>query len=318
MHNYSGEQCLLCLGNDVEVSRAQMISGVAYRIVFCERCGVGTTIPVPDDETLAVLYSTQYYRNGEGARFTVPVEWLVEGMRKWRVCRLSKFVRKGRMLDVGCGSGRFLRAMRAAGWQVAGLELNDDTAISARNIHGLVVETSLDSYKGQSFDLITITHVLEHIRDPYKMLKDCARLLDGGGVLAIAVPNIKSWQAQLTRNYWFHLDLPRHLWHFSEKWLSTTLAELGFEQVSVRRLDLAHNIFGWLQSLMNILRLPQNRMYSLLSSDDLDVGCKGSYCSLAALCVLLPILLIVSVVLALVEVLFHAGGTVEIIARIKK
>jgi 2-polyprenyl-3-methyl-5-hydroxy-6-metoxy-1,4-benzoquinol methylase len=286
-----------------------------YSVCYCEVCQLGKTVPSPDDATLHELHSTQYYRNGEGVRFATPLEWLVEGMRRWRIYRLSHVVRTGRALDIGCGSGRFLRALRHSGWEVAGLELNDDTATAARTVHGLAVETALEVFADESFDLITITHVLEHIRDPHQMLVDCVRLLKPGGVIAVAVPNIDSWQARLTRGGWFHLDLPRHLWHFSETWLSNSLKELGFERIKVRRLDLAHNVFGWMQSLLNQMVLRYNRLYSFLSSDDLETDNRSHYCSLVVSLALMPLLLPASLLLAELEAVFQAGGTVEIIAK---
>ncbi|MFZ4855026.1 MAG: class I SAM-dependent methyltransferase [Desulfuromonadaceae bacterium] len=311
--NLSGVQCPIC---NCSVVNFTPIRTLSHHVTYCEKCGIGKTVPEPDDETLHELHSTQYYRNGEGVRFAAPVEWLVEGMRQWRIHRLAQFVSKGRALDIGCGSGRFLRALRYSGWEVAGLELNDDTATAARNVHGLAVETSLETFADKSFDQITITHVLEHIRDPDSMLAECARLLKPGGVIAVAVPNIESVQARLTRENWFHLDLPRHLWHFSEKWLSKELADCGFEQIAVRRLDLAHNVFGWLQSLLNCLRLRHNRFYGFLNSQDLETDNRNHYCSLILSIVLLPLLLPLCAMLAIAEVLIHRSGTVEIVARL--
>ncbi len=284
-------------------------------VYYCQKCQCGFTSPQPDDETLHALHSTQYYRNGEGVRFAPPVEWLVEGMRRWRVYRLLRVVQVGRALDIGCGSGKFLCALQCGGWDVAGLELNNDTATGARVVHNIRVETELSAFTENSFDLITITHVLEHVRDPRQMLADCVRLLKPGGVIAVAVPNIDSWQARLTGRNWFHLDLPRHLWHFSEAWLSHSLGELGFIQIKVRRLDLAHNIFGWLQSMLNSLGLRHNRFYSFLASGDLETGNRSGYFSLFFSCVLAPLLFPASVLLAILEVTFCAGGTVEVIAR---
>lgn len=286
-----------------------------YYVNYCKKCAVGVTQPFPDDVTLHKLHSTQYYRNGEGFRFLRPFEMLVEAMRWWRVYRLSKFVDIGKALDIGCGSGRFLLALRALGWNVAGLELNDDTAKSARLLHSLEVKTSLNSFDENTFDLITITHVLEHIRDPQQMLKECSLLLKPGGVIAVAVPNINSWQAFVTRGGWFHLDLPRHLWHFSENWLSNTLRIHGFVIIKVRRLDFAHNIFGWLQSLLNCMCLRHNRLYSFLSCDDLETDRRSHYSSLFISLFLLPFLLPISILLTIIEAFFHRSGTVEIIAR---
>lgn len=310
--NLSDIWCPDCM---VSAANFTPVHTLSHYVTYCGKCGIGKTVPEPDDETLHELHSTQYYRNGEGIRFAGPVEWLVEGMRRWRIHRLAKFVPKGRALDIGCGSGRFLRALRLDGWEVAGLELNDNTATAARKVYGLTVETSLEAFADKSFDLITITHVLEHIRDPHQMLAECARLLKPGGVIAVAVPNIESWQARLTRDQWFHLDLPRHLWHFSEKWLTKEMTERGFSQIDVRRLDLAHNIFGWLQSLLNCLRLRHNRFYDFLNSQDLETDNRNHYFGLIISIMLLPLLLPICAILAIIEVLFHRSGTVEIVAR---
>lgn len=294
-----------------------MTAGIAYSVWYCRQCGVGETFPRPGNALLHELHSTQYYRNGEGIRFIKPVEWLIEGMRRWRIRRLSKFVTTGRALDIGCGSGRFLRGLRSAGWDVAGLELNDEIASTAGSIHKLAVETTLDAFEDESFDLITITHVLEHVENPQQMLTRCSRLLRPGGILAVAVPNIDSWQARLARDRWFHLDLPRHLWHFTERWLSNVLPAIGFVQVSVRRLDFAHNTFGWVQSLLNLTGTHHNRLYSFLSSDDLiKQDSRKHVVSLFMSIILVPLLLPLSVILAVIEASLHAGGTVEIIARI--
>lgn len=310
--------CQQCGESLLPFAQPVVHAGVAYRVWFCASCGIGKTLPQPKNAIIHELHSTQYYRNGEGVRFAKPIEWLVEGMRRWRIHRLSKFVQTGRVLDIGCGGGRFLRAMQECGWDVAGVELNDETANSARMVHGLNVETSLEAFVDASFDLITITHVLEHVGDPGRMLADCTRLLKVGGVIAVGVPNIESWQAIATGGNWFHLDLPRHLWHFSEKWLTVTFRDLGYVPVAVRRLDLAHNIFGWMQSIFNLLGLRHNRFYSFLSSDDLETDKRSFYGALSVSLILVPLVFPLSVALAALESLFHAGGTVELVARLEK
>jgi SAM-dependent methyltransferase len=314
--NISDHACPQCSGLVTIFARPRKGDAKKYIVLYCGRCRLGETFPKPDDAVINELHSTEYYRNGEGARFVGPVEWMVDGMRRWRIRRLLNIIKIGRALDIGCGSGRFLRGLRGYGWSVAGLELNDETAMSARKNNGLSVETSLDVFDKGSFDLITITHVLEHIRDPQQVLQRCAELLRGGGVLAVAVPNIESWQARFSREEWFHLDLPRHLWHFSEAWLLKQMSGLGFTVLKVRRLDLAHNIFGWMQSLLNLTGLHHNRLYSFLSSDDFEKSDNPRAVSLLLSVVMSPLLLPISIILAVLEAALHEGGTVEIIAMI--
>ena len=311
------KSCSFCNSELKLFATHKTVLAVDTAVLFCHSCRYGVTTPTPDDELLHVLHSTQYYRNGEGKRFIASVEWLVEGMRRWRVHRLLRVVTTGSVLDVGCGSGKFLRVLRDEGWDVAGLELNDDTATGARLVQNIRVETNLNAFADKTFDLITITHVLEHVRDPLQILVDCRRLLKPGGIIAVATPNIESWQARVMRGHWFHLDLPRHLWHFSEAWLTYNIRDLGFEQIGIRRLDIAHNTFGWFQSTLNIIGLRHNRLYSFLSRDDLETGNRSYYLSLCMSLCLAPLLIPLAMFLSVLEVMFHAGGTVEITARMK-
>lgn len=315
MSQPTGHRCPQCFGQVLQFAPPRKTSQAIYSVWTCEQCGLGTTVPQPDAAVMRELHSPQRYRNSMGERFIKPVEWLVEGMRLWRIRRLAGHVKTGRALDVGCGSGRFLRSLRNAGWDVAGVELDDETAAGARAAHGLAVETTLDAFSDRSFDLITITHVLEHVRDPRRMLAHCLRLLRPGGIIAVAVPNLDSWQAQLTRGHWFHLDLPRHLWHFSETWLSRALCDLDLTQVAVRRLDFVQNILGWSQSLLNLMGLYHNRLYSFFSADNLAKTARPHYMSLFLSLALLPGLLPLSILLSVLEAVSRAGGTVEIIAR---
>jgi 2-polyprenyl-3-methyl-5-hydroxy-6-metoxy-1,4-benzoquinol methylase len=317
MTTLDGHTCPFCSCREVLYAKPREKNGIAYSVWSCRTCGFGETFPQADDAMLHALHSIQYYRNREGVRFVKPVEFLIERTRWWRIHRLSQFVTIGRALDIGCGSGQFLHDLRGRGWDVAGLELNTEIASTVSSIHGFAVETNLDAFENESFDLITITHVLEHVRDPRAMLTQCSRLLRPGGIIAVAVPNLDSWQARLTRENWFHLDVPRHLWHFSENWLSKTVQSLGFAPVAVRRLGFAQNTFGWLQSLLNMMGVNHNRLYKYLSSDDLKKeSLRSSSTGLFASIILSPFLLPLSVMLAVLESLFHAGGTVEIIARI--
>jgi SAM-dependent methyltransferase len=148
--------------------------------------------------------------------------------------------RKGlapRLLDVGFGRGEFLRSMREHGWQVKGLE-PDHGAVEAARAEGLDVEQGLIDdapYPSESFDAITLSHVIEHLHDPVASLTACNRLLKAGGVLWIATPNIASRAQRRFGRDWFGLDPPRHLVIFTRKSLERALRRTGFEEVSFRR-----------------------------------------------------------------------------------
>lgn len=149
---------------------------------------------------------------------------------------LSVQRRRGTLLDVGCGEGSFLDAMRALGWTGTGVELNLG-GLEAGHAKGLNI-VSKDFYQAAlpsaGFDLITLWHVLEHLRDPPRALRRCYDLLRPGGVLAVATPNFDSYQAQQFGPRWHSLNVPEHLFHFSPRALTAVCVHAGFDSVEIR------------------------------------------------------------------------------------
>jgi hypothetical protein len=134
----------------------------------------------------------------------------------------------------------------------------------------------------------------------------------------VAVPNLGSWQAAWTHYAWFHLDLPRHCWHFSAGSLQQRLAGLGFEIVHTGYASLDQNVYGWIQSTLNACGLPHNLLYDLIRRDSarsvhrpLIEHPLASLASLVGLAVLLPPALL----MLIAESIARRGATVEIIAR---
>jgi SAM-dependent methyltransferase len=112
---------------------------------------------------------------------------------------------------------------------------------------------------------VVIWHVLEHLHDPKGTLHEANRILRPGGRLVVAVPNLSSLQARWAGAGWFHLDLPRHLWHFPLASLRMLLSDCGFEIQSEHHFSLRQNPFGWVQSALNrVPGLPHNGLYTLL------------------------------------------------------
>src|SRR5207245_1005319 len=121
-------------------------------------------------------------------------------------------VNGGRLLDVGCGSGDYLVRMRALGWDVAGLEPDHAAASQARR-RDLAVEVGTAEtadFPAESFDAITLSHVIEHLHDPHVALERCARWLKPHGVLWLATPDLDSAGQRRYGRDWLALDPPRH------------------------------------------------------------------------------------------------------------
>lgn len=236
-------------------------------------------------------------------------------MRKKRVNRL---VKKGRILDIGCGRGLFLDIMKRDGWAVTGAEFNKETASYASEVYGIkvITESSIDTLYDESFDVITINHVLEHSQRPAELISECKRLLKRGGLLVIAIPNIFSLQASLGNKVWFHLDLPFHINHFSEKGLSLLLNKYSFRILKSRQFDLEYNPFGWLQTLLNLSGIKENLLYNLLKSSHSRSNelINTSKRDLVLTLLLLPVYFPLSFILAVFESLLKRGGTTEVYA----
>ena len=124
------------------------------------------------------------------------------------------------------------------------------------------------SFPESFFDAVVIWHVLEHADNPMQMIREAARILRPGGIIAIAVPNFGSFQARIFRESWFHLDLPRHRYHFTSDTLLQCLSRNGFSIINRHTFSIEQNPFGFIQSFFNkIAPLTQpNRFYSLLKN----------------------------------------------------
>lgn len=137
----------------------------------------------------------------------------------------------GRLLDVGCGNGQLLTRLRALGWQVEGVEV-DPAAVAQARASGLEVRLgSLEAqqYPPNHFDVITMSHVIEHVHDPAGLLRECRRVLHPGGRLVVTTPNLNSWGHRFFKDSWFPLDPPRHLYLFTFNSLQGVLKSSGFK-----------------------------------------------------------------------------------------
>jgi SAM-dependent methyltransferase len=164
------------------------------------------------------------------------------------------------VLDFGCGDGSFLKAATALGWLATGVEIQPEAARS----RGLTVTDRIDDLSG-TFDLITLWHSLEHTRSPREVLWALTDRLAREGTLIVAVPNFDSLQARLCKSFWFHLDVPRHLFHFTPFSLRRLLEGCGLEIIRRWDLELEMDLFGWTQSLLNRVLHTPNVLFDVLT-----------------------------------------------------
>jgi SAM-dependent methyltransferase len=137
----------------------------------------------------------------------------------------------GRLLDVGCGAGAFLERMRDFGWQIAGVEpdakAREAAAARLGNQDTVVPSLAAEALAKESFDAITLSHVIEHVPDPVATLRDCARLLAPGGIIVCVTPNTTGLGTRTFGQSWIHWDPPRHLHLFDPTSLERAFSEAG-------------------------------------------------------------------------------------------
>lgn len=142
----------------------------------------------------------------------------------------------GTLLDVGCGSGDFLREARQTGWTVFGQEFDETAAQTARQVSGAEVrigDLGDVGFDGASFDAITMSNVLEHLPDPNEAVAECYRLLKPGGVLVSISPNPHSALHQIYGEHWRGLEIPRHLFLLPPRATGLLCTRAGFDKIDV-------------------------------------------------------------------------------------
>lgn len=259
-----------CVCGSRKFTQSMQLVATRFDIHDCQQCGTGVLSPLPSSGELASFYIGQYYgESGQkfGRLTEIPVRLIGNRQTRFLTRHLSA---GGRVLDVGCGRGVVASPLAAAGYSVTGVEISRDAVGGIDPRVEVVVAGSLEEapLATESFDLVVIWHVLEHVVDPAATLQAAHRVLKPGGKLVVAVPNYSSWQSRLFGSAWFHLDPPRHLYHFSAAGLRMLLEKCGFEVQQSHHFSLRQNPFGWVQSGLNwIMPKRRNQLYSYLLNE---------------------------------------------------
>lgn len=202
-----------------------------YHLVRCRTCSLVWIDSPPTAEEMREHYGSAY-----DECIAEVGETVVEG--RWREPMLTLLAHKaeGDLLDIGCSSGGFLTALKGGPWRLFGIEISEPMAERAAALSGATIhvgDPETASFSPDAFDAVTMFHSLEHVYDPREVLERVYRWLRPGGVLIVYVPNIESGACRIFKSYWYGLELPRHLYHFSPSSLELLCHSIGFTNVSL-------------------------------------------------------------------------------------
>jgi 2-polyprenyl-3-methyl-5-hydroxy-6-metoxy-1,4-benzoquinol methylase len=208
------------------------LSDETFRLICCNECGLNHTDPM-----LPAAESAAFYP--KDARSDQSMAWTlfssVLNHKKYR--KIVGNSKAGKILDIGCGNGSLLSLFKRENWVVHGVEISKTRFESAKkelpleSIYNCTVEEA--KFESNYFDVVVLNHVLEHIADPNDSLKEINRVLKPSGLLYLSVPNISSLQFKVAKEDWYHLDIPRHIFHYNPETITKILEKNGFQTTKV-------------------------------------------------------------------------------------
>ena len=262
------DPCCICGENEFRVAYRNLCSedGASFCILECRSCKLAKIDPILDPDRLGQYYPADYYSYNEmnyGEQkqpgiytriahlvrsityqfqympkrgrallpfFTKLRMFIISQMGGLRHGHRSFQLDGGRILDIGCGDGFFLKEVVGIGWETHGVEINRLAVEKARGNHLNVFYGDLKAaeYPTDFFDVIRLWSVIEHISKPLETLEEIRRILKQDGILIIQVPNYSSAAVRLMKERWSAWDVPRHLYHFSPETMALLLEKAGF------------------------------------------------------------------------------------------
>ncbi len=218
------------------------VSHETFQLDQCSNCKFVFTNPRPNASEIVRYYQSENYISHSNSSKGL-LNLVYQKIRSRAIASKTKMITglgttKNSILDYGCGTGEFLNAMQTNGWICKGIEPSAQARQLAIKNYNLKISepTTLDEFENGEFGVITLWHVLEHVHELYKTIKQLNTVLIKGGFLIIAVPNRQAWDAQYYKEHWAAYDVPRHLYHFTKENIIQLFTAAGLELISTKPL----------------------------------------------------------------------------------
>lgn len=256
-------------------------TGEPFDIYECSACGMRFTQNAPIEQEAGRYYDSPDYISHTDTRKGI-VNKVYHYVRSIMLRRKASLVmtalgsKEGRLLDIGAGTGYFANEMKRKGFYVNAVDVSPEARSFAQEHFGLAEEdiSAINTYKDQSFDVITMWHVMEHVYRLSEEWQNLHRLLKDDGILIVALPNCSSADEHHYKSHWAAYDVPRHLWHFTPHTMHLVAEQYGFKIIDIKPMPfdgfyvsmlsekdsgskhsfingLYHGFLAWTQTLCN-------------------------------------------------------------------
>lgn len=235
-----------------------------FEIIKCRDCGLARTIPIPDSSKQRY----KYYGIDRYSKNRKIVSSLMEKILK----QVFKFKKRGKLLEIGCSVGYLLRLAKNKGFEIQGIELDVKAMEYANKLlgKGTVINTTLQEAKfpDKHFDVVVMSHVLEHISNPGNLLREIKRILKNNGIMVISAPNLDGFWVKIKKEKWPGLRPKEHIWQFGITSLRELLEKQGFKVKRIRTWGLYYSLYSVIKSIRENIHdkgSAKHIIYSLLN-----------------------------------------------------
>jgi SAM-dependent methyltransferase len=322
--------CDLCKADNIKLlfvaKERDWRTGEIFNIVRCNKCGLVYVNPRPEKNEIKKYYPPEGWPR---AKEKIDFETATINNQPWRevmklrTAHLLKYIKNGRILDIGCGDGFFLKYLKERGWKAYGVEPGEVASRYARDVLGIEVFTgNLEdaNFPKNWFDAVSLYAVFEHLPDPSKTLKEINRILKPDGILFIFVPNFGGLELRIFRERWVAIKAPVHFYHFTPITLSQIVKKTGFQVLEIKHISSEGRCtMGYSESLRYILadyHLYPVKKYSVFSKNETVSGQNDTEKILLKK-VLHDVEFLIFKTAAFIADILHMGGNLSLIASKK-